>query len=516
MLHSGFLKSSGMILLLFCLCVLGRSYVLAQAKAVPENPLKTPCSYSHELLNMGGELAVPEKWMADNGTGDSVGKGRETETGKDESGEVKTETGEGERTEAKAQTGEEERNEAKAEIGEGESNKAKAGTGEGEKSSVKEGEEITVCEEETSEEAVKKEKASSGQPETDEPFAQKELSIETDLTDQTVSTQMITFHASYTGITSSAKFSVTCNGNGLSGENGTYQAPLLTGESANLIRLRLTDRVKGVEKSLTREFTIRYVPVTTEENAPRITYTNLSEGMAVSVPEFTLLLSAEDYKGRKIGSEGVALQVNGTSYGMIGDGQHLEYDVLLQEGKNDIRIHLTDTEGHFTDFVWNLVYEEAKEVTVTFSIEATTLGLGELVSSQQVKVDAGKNAAYALESFLLQNGVEFDYGGSFDEGFYLARIRKSGIGSGAHVPEELEELVSSEYNWNGEGSEDSIGEYDYCDKSGWMYSVNGNTPNRSFSKCVLQEGDSVRIRFTLANGKDIGAGANGENYDREW
>ena len=157
-----------------------------------------------------------------------------------------------------------------------------------------------------------------------------------------------------------------------------------------------------------------------------------------------------------------------------------------------------------------------KEIHVTFRIEASTLGLGTIVSDQSILVDAGKNAAYALEQFLSQNNIEFEYGGSFEEGFYLARIKKEGIGSGASVPEELEELVSAEYNWNGEGKDDSIGEYDYSDKSGFMYSVNGNTPNRSFSKCMLQEGDFVRVRFTLANGKDIGAGPNGENYDGEW
>jgi hypothetical protein len=53
-----------------------------------------------------------------------------------------------------------------------------------------------------------------------------------------------------------------------------------------------------------------------------------------------------------------------------------------------------------------------------------------------------------------------------------------------------------------------------------MYSVNGSYPNYSVSECFLKDGDVVRLRFTLAYGKDIGAGSSGygalESYGKEW
>ena len=59
-----------------------------------------------------------------------------------------------------------------------------------------------------------------------------------------------------------------------------------------------------------------------------------------------------------------------------------------------------------------------------------------------------------------------------------------------------------------------------------MYSVDGVYPNYSMADCILQDGNEIRIRFTLYYGADIGgAGALGNgtnedeaigNWEREW
>ena len=76
----------------------------------------------------------------------------------------------------------------------------------------------------------------------------------------------------------------------------------------------------------------------------------------------------------------------------------------------------------------------------------------------------------------------------------------------------------------GNESSDSLGEHDYTQGSGWMYSVNGKYCNYSMSDYHPQNGDVVRIRYTLANGKDIGGytstgtgnGNINSNYAKEW
>ena len=59
-----------------------------------------------------------------------------------------------------------------------------------------------------------------------------------------------------------------------------------------------------------------------------------------------------------------------------------------------------------------------------------------------------------------------------------------------------------------------MGEFDYTRGSGWMYSVNGSYPGRGLSRYFLSDGDVLTLRFTLANGNDIGAGRN--NYCGQW
>ena len=49
-------------------------------------------------------------------------------------------------------------------------------------------------------------------------------------------------------------------------------------------------------------------------------------------------------------------------------------------------------------------------------------------------------------------------------------------------------------------------EFDCGELSGWMYSVNGSFPNYGFADYFPQDGDVVRVCFTLALGRDVGGG----------
>ena len=50
---------------------------------------------------------------------------------------------------------------------------------------------------------------------------------------------------------------------------------------------------------------------------------------------------------------------------------------------------------------------------------------------------------------------------------------------------------------------ESLGEFDYAQKSGWMYSVNGAFPNYGASDCTVQDGDSIRWLYTCDLGSDL-------------
>ena len=125
-----------------------------------------------------------------------------------------------------------------------------------------------------------------------------------------------------------------------------------------------------------------------------------------------------------------------------------------------------------------------------------------------------------VAQLLEANGYEYQYSGSLTDGFYLKHIIRSGITNGYAIPSDLEDALNDDgVMWTNSYRENSLGEFDFTAESGWMYSINGTYPNFGMSECFPKDGDVIRIRFTLALGKDIGGGmVNGgsSNYGKEW
>ena len=87
------------------------------------------------------------------------------------------------------------------------------------------------------------------------------------------------------------------------------------------------------------------------------------------------------------------------------------------------------------------------------------------------------------------------------------------------IPEDLAQLVEEASDFYDPESyhENSLGEFDFANGSGWMYSVNGSYPNFGFADSYLNDGDVVRVRFTLHYGKDIGGyGSMGQGSGGDW
>ena len=157
--------------------------------------------------------------------------------------------------------------------------------------------------------------------------------------------------------------------------------------------------------------------------------------------------------------------------------------------------------------------------TITLSVEASTVGLGYLISPRSVDIYQGLNLAGTVAQFLQDNGYEISNSGSLWDSFYIKYIIRSGITNGWLIPADLEDALNDDgVMWTNEVSTDSLGEFDFTSQSGWLYSVNGQYPNYSMSECYPKDGDTVRIRYTLAMGKDVGGGyINGSsNYGKEW
>ena len=258
------------------------------------------------------------------------------------------------------------------------------------------------------------------------------------------------------------------------------------------------------------------------------TVIGLTNGLTMKTPDLIVLVDGRSCNGQQLYANNYTVSVNGTvvSAPISQSGYQFGYTAYLSNvGANTITITATDGDGYAATRSWTVYYEEGT-VTVTVSVEATTVGLGYLVAPTEVTVPGGTDAWTVVQQVLTENGYTVSVSGS-----YLSAIQRSGICSGFFIDSELMELIMADgMDENGAGldpqpfSMDSLGELDFYRWSGWMYSYNGRYPGYSMSACKPQDGAEIRLRFTLALGKDIGgySSANGNygvssgNYYKEW
>lgn len=347
--------------------------------------------------------------------------------------------------------------------------------------------------------------------------------IRTDLADQTVHEEQFSFSAALQNGSGKARLTVVQNGKTVAGTS-PYQVSLKSG--SNVIRLKATDTVDGRTVTVTQSYTIRYVPVSTEETVPRLSYSNVTDGMTVTGSSFTMNLKPVDYQGRRLYYNNITVRLNGTVCPYTWDSEFTSYLLYLNNGSNTIEIRITDSEGRYADYSYTVRCTAVKDGdpigTVTISMDANVLGLGSLIQPASVTIYEGESAAACISRFLEQNGFSYEHDGTLDVGFYLKRIGKPGVASGVNIPQDLREAIERDgQQWSSQQDADSIGEFDYCEGSGWMWSQNGFFPNHGLSDAVFKDGDVIRIRYTLVRGKDIGGftasgGEEGENYDKVW
>ena len=258
------------------------------------------------------------------------------------------------------------------------------------------------------------------------------------------------------------------------------------------------------------------------------TVIGLTNGLTMKTPDLIVLVDGRSYNGQQLYANHYTVSVNGTvvSAPISQSGYQFGYTAYLSNvGANTITITATDADGYSATRSWTVYYEKGT-VTVTVSVEATTVGLGYLVAPTEVTVPGGTDAWTVVQQVLTENGYTVSGSGS-----YLSAIQRSGICSGFFIDSELMELIMADgMDENGAGldpqpfSMDSLGEFDFYRWSGWMYSYNGSYPGYGLNVCKPQDGSVIRVRYTLALGKDIGgySSANGNygvssgNYYKEW
>lgn len=304
-------------------------------------------------------------------------------------------------------------------------------------------------------------------------------------------------------------------------ENHYYKVTLSEGE--NLIHLFAED---GVEE-LSYTFSIYYNPIGRddtqtkeddddsgeEENpfAPTL-QTTLVDGSTIRGRYKNFSAWAYDYNGNRLGADYILVRVNGSKKNaslIWDDGKKTSYRLELTPGENKVTFTIVDMEGNMAEYQY-ILYSEAVGKgesigTVMFSLEADVLCLDYLIPPTKVEIYEGDTSDVALRRFLNENGFECISTGA-GAGFYLA-----GVGSAGLFRDEKPMIAS----WaNGAVSSSGgtiqynyevgyLREKDFGPGSGWMFTINDEIPNYGFGSAYLEDGDVVRVRYTLGMGKDL-------------
>lgn len=355
----------------------------------------------------------------------------------------------------------------------------------------------------------------------------KGMHIETDLTNQTVKaiTGDFSFKAHVVGGNSKTKFTVTLNNKKVEGNQGNYDVVLEPqGERAyNTIRLRATDG--NEEDSLT--FKVKYIPLATAETEPKITHVNIKDGQTISKANpFTLEIAASDYKNNQIYYDNIDVYLNGGHQILRDTKPYITYKLNFIEGSNTVKISISDKDGRIKEYNYEIIYKKPKDNeksgTVTVIMDASVIGKGTLVSASNVDIFTNDNMASVIVRTLQAKGYSCSYSGSVASGFYLKSVGRSGIGNNYRIDDGLiNEINEFGISWRGsqespQRNTNSLGEHDYTNGSGWMFLKNGGFIGESASGIDLDDGDIIKIRYTLAYGMDIGGTYQGTTFSKTY
>lgn len=260
----------------------------------------------------------------------------------------------------------------------------------------------------------------------------------------------------------------------------------------------------------------------TEEQEPEVNYSpsvasDLTDGETVNGSYRTFYVRGEDYKGNYLGASNLEVYGNGTKlYSTADEGDMVKYRLDLTDGENKIKITVTDKEGRTITVTYTIYKGDEKEPepagTVTFSLEASTVGLGYLIGPSEEVYYEGEQLSYVIDRVLQKYGYTYRYDGSLTNGFYLKHVIRSGITNGYSIPDDLYAKLQ-EVNCEIEDYHlDSLGEFDFTKNSGWMYYVNGAEMSSGISTYYPADGDEIRIRFSLYAGADVGGSMQGETW----
>lgn len=153
------------------------------------------------------------------------------------------------------------------------------------------------------------------------------------------------------------------------------------------------------------------------------------------------------------------------------------------------------------------------DITVYATVEKFSLGQGYLIEPTKMTVDKDAFASDVVVKLLEANGYEYEVDTSW--GYQLTYIKNADSGA-VDIPACIQGMAADSWSGTpapttesakaaGNASAPDLGNYSYTSAAGWTFYVNNESPIVPMNEYKLQDGDVLRLRFTIHGyGADMG------------
>lgn len=150
---------------------------------------------------------------------------------------------------------------------------------------------------------------------------------------------------------------------------------------------------------------------------------------------------------------------------------------------------------------------DEKQFSGMWSLEAEIIGQPYLIEPVRMTFQEGENAAEVFVRFLEQAGLKYESTGTIQNGFYLRAVKdgENTLDLQPQITPELDAYLTENMSYYDKNAwtPGRLGEFDFTNGSGWLVYKNGQRLGNGLSQIILDDGDEIRLRFTLNYGQDL-------------
>lgn len=222
----------------------------------------------------------------------------------------------------------------------------------------------------------------------------------------------------------------------------------------------------------------------------------------------TLTLTGYDPSGDKLDHKHIYVFLNNIFvYPHLTCNGSFSYKLDYAEGSNTIEVYVSDNSDRYKIYNYTVDYTVPEKLPAVVSVDAASIGMGYMITPTAVEVVEGKTVAEYVKEILSLNSYSTFSKGSHTTYYEFRGLYRSDLYSKYEpiiddnvknaILEKTDILTKSGHykNFIKNG-------YFYTD-SKWIFEINGEKHFDSMANYTLNEGDILRVRFTLHEGEDL-------------